>query len=341
MTTPRLQNDRIRLKKSVFVKYFSRKIIPTFKKKFKTMKNKIIIQDNALTVARYEMSALEKNILYAVMAQINDSDSPNKCYKISALEIADSKGARVRRDYFQDAISKLLTREIVIKRSDGKKLQITVIASAEHDKDGVGVEIEISNKMRPYLFALKNNFTSFGLEVATSLNSKYSKRLYEMLCQFRSTGILRLTISELKDRFQLVDSEGNEQYARWSSFERCVLKSSQIEINEKANFQFDYELKKRGRKIIGVDFKFRKTLTIAPSVQDKAETPKISIDQSSDPKQPRTIERLTAYGMSDMQINTVLKKYTILQICKILYELDCNKANIQNTAAYLCKIFNL
>ena len=255
--------------------------------------------------------------------------------------IADSKGTRVRRDYFQDAISKLLTREIVIKRSDGKKLQITVIASAEHDKDGIGVEIEISNKMRPYLFALKNNFTSFGLEVATTLNSKYSKRLYEMLCQFRSTGLLRLTINELKDRFQLIDSKGNEQYARWSSFERCVLKSSQIEINEKADFQFDYELKKRGRKIVGVDFKFRKTLIIASSVNVKSEASKIVFDQASDHRQHRTIERLTAYGMSDIQICKILKTHTIPQICKILYELDCNKANIQNTVPYLRKIFDL
>jgi hypothetical protein len=37
------------------------------------MKNKLLVQDNALTAARYEMTALEKNIMYAVMAQIEQT----------------------------------------------------------------------------------------------------------------------------------------------------------------------------------------------------------------------------------------------------------------------------
>lgn len=304
------------------------------------MKNKLIVQDNALTSARYEMTALEKNILYAVMAQIETTDSQNKCYKISTYDISDAKGSRVRKDYFEEAISKLLTREIVIKKSDGKKLQVTVIASAEHDKEGGGVEIEISNKMRPYLFALKSNFTSFGLEVATSLNSKYSKRMYEMLCQFRSTGLLRLTISELKERFQLVDENGNEQYARWSSFERCILKTAQIEINEKADFQFDYELRKRGRKIIAVDFEFRKPIQVKEVTTPSVQPTKIEVQQT-DPRQQRTIERLKSYGLNEHQINILLKKRTIPELCKVLYELDCNKESIKNTVAYLCKILEL
>jgi plasmid replication initiation protein len=304
----------------------------------KKMSNTLILQDNALTTARYEMTALEKNIMYSVMSQIEDNDSAAKYYKISIQNISKFTERRVRHDDFESAIQRLLTRDFTIKKPDGKNLQITFISSAEYDTDG-SVEIGIDLKMRPYLFALKKNFTSFGLEVAMSLNSKYSKRLYEMLCQFRSTGLLRLTVKELKDRFQLISPSGEEQYARWSSFENNVLKTAQAEINEKANFQFDYELRKQGRKIAAIDFLFRKETEANPAPppppQAKSEgTPK-------DPKMARMIERLTNYGLTSLQINNVLKKHSPERINKVLYDTDCNKDNIHSTSALLCKIFEL
>lgn len=300
------------------------------------MKNKILIQDNALTAARYEMTSLEKNVLYSVMSQIEDKDLPTRCYKVSVSDISEFTGRRVRNDDFKEAIKRLRDRDCIVKDSGGV-LHAKFISSAYYDDRGF-VEIGIDLRLRPFLFELKKNFTVFGLSAAVSLSSKYSKRMYEMLCQFRATGLLRITVDELKERFCLFNDDKTEKFEKWSSFERYVMKAAQKEINDKADFQFDYSLRKEGRRIVAIDFKFRKTLIISPSVQ---ETQKVSFDQSSDPKQPRTIERLKTYGMSDMQINTVLKKYTILQICKILYELDCNKGNIQNTVAYLCKIFNL
>lgn len=299
--------------------------------------NTLILQDNALTTARYEMTALEKNIMYSVMSQIEDTDLASKYYKISINNISKFTARRVRHDDFESAIQRLLTRDFTIKKADGKNLQITFISSAEYDTDG-SVEIGIDLKMRPYLFALKKNFTSFGLEVAMSLNSKYSKRLYEMLCQFRSTGLLRLTVKELKDRFQLIGPDGEEQYARWSSFENNVLKTAQAEINEKANFEFDYELRKQGRKIAAIDFLFRKEPASEP--QTTVIQPK-SVDINNDPKLGRMIERLTNYGLTVNQINTVIKKHPVERINKVLYDTDCNRDNIHSASALLCKIFEL
>lgn len=43
-----------------------------------TMEKKNIKQHNAIVEARYEISALEKNIIYMLLAQIKDDDSPRK-----------------------------------------------------------------------------------------------------------------------------------------------------------------------------------------------------------------------------------------------------------------------
>jgi Initiator Replication protein len=61
------------------------------------MKNTLLVQDNALTAARYEMTALEKNIMYAVMGQIEDSDLATKCYKIAIADISQHTDTAKRR----------------------------------------------------------------------------------------------------------------------------------------------------------------------------------------------------------------------------------------------------
>jgi plasmid replication initiation protein len=301
------------------------------------MKNKILIQDNVLTTARYEMTALEKNIMYAVMAQIEEEDPATKYYQISTFDIADAKDMRVKKEEFEKAITRLLTRDFTIKAIDGL-IQSTFIASAKYKTDGI-VEIEISTRLRPYLFALKKNFTLFGLEVAMSLKSKYAKRLYEMLCQFKSTGLMRVSIEELKARFQLVNTEGVEQYERWSSFEKKVLLIGQTEINEKAEFQFDYHLKKQGRKITAVEFIFRKP-DIKPEPPPVITLPVVVLPQVQHAS-PRIIERLEKYGLNIEKINNILMKHTEKVINKQLYELDCNRETVKNTAAYLLKVFEV
>ena len=308
------------------------------------MKNKLIVQDNALTTARYEMTALEKNIMYAVMDQIEDSDLPTKFYTVSIADISQYTDKRLRNDDFKDATVRLLTRELIIKRPNGNILQTTIISSAEYDDKG-DVEIGIDLKMRPYLFALKNNFTVFGLEVAMSLKSKYSKRLYEMLCQFKSTGLLRISIQELRERFELLE----DQYERWSNFEKNVLKTAQTEINAKAEFQFDYTLKRRKNKIVSIDFIFRKPEAkpepkpvIVLPVPVIAPALTVACPAHFDPtKFDRTVERFKNFGLNVAQINKIFAHSTQQAILKQLYDLDLIKDTVRNPSAYLLTIFGI
>jgi plasmid replication initiation protein len=304
------------------------------------MKNKLLVQDNALTAARYEMTSLEKNIMYAVMAQIEDTDEPTKFYKISVTDISEFTKRRVRNDDFKDAIQRLLTRDFSIKDSGGY-LQSTFISSAYYDNRGF-VEIGIDLRLRPYLFALKKNFTTFGLEAATALNSKYSKRLYEMLCQFKNTGLFRISVTDLKERFCLVNKDGTEKLEQWISFESRILKTAQAEINEKSDIKFDYILKRTGRKITDVEFVFRKPepAPVAAVIQAPVAV-SVAAPTLLDPSHERMLERLKNYGLQTAHIDKVLAKNTVTVINKTLYDLDCNKDSVKNTAAYLLKLFDI
>ncbi len=67
-------------------------------------------QDNALTIARYEMTALEKNILYMVMASIRKDDPITTLYQVSAKELMTLTGEEVKVSDMQRATKKLITR---------------------------------------------------------------------------------------------------------------------------------------------------------------------------------------------------------------------------------------
>lgn len=296
------------------------------------VKNKLIVQGNELTIAHFESTQHERNIVYAIMAQIKNDDLPTATYDIKVSDIATHTGRRVRNDDFKDAIKRLLSRIFTIKDSGGV-LQTTFISSAYFDDRGF-VSIAIDARLRPYLFELKKNFTVFGLNTAIALNSIYSKRLYEMLCQFRHTGRLRISVRDFKERFCLINEDGTEKFQQWVSFENKVLKVASAEINEKADFQFDYSLKKEGRKVVGIDFVVRETMP-----QPMAET--LVVQKDADPKLERMKDRMKGYGLSEKQIMDVLKKQTPERINKVLYDLDCNRDKINSHAAFLVKVFEI
>ena len=55
--------------------------------KHEAIDKKTIWQDNFITSARYEMSSLEKNILYCVLSQVKANTPKDYIYKVSAKDI--------------------------------------------------------------------------------------------------------------------------------------------------------------------------------------------------------------------------------------------------------------
>ncbi len=320
------------------------------------MRKTLLVQDNTITTARYEMTAMEKNIMYAVMSQLKDDDELSQFYNISIKELSVFTDSRVNLNEFKDAITRLLTRDFSIKRSDGSHLQVTFVSSADWLTDGT-VEIGIDPKMRPYLFQLKKNFTTFELDVVMMMKSKFSKRIYEMLCQFKSTGVFKISIENLKERLLLVTEKGTPQYERWSSFEKNVLMTARDEITAKSDFNVAYSLKREGKKITGVDFVFNRkpllklenvdlTAQIPPSVNGEKnglESPISAFVQEhiDAAKAARMIERLREFGLSDIQILEILKKHKEDFIHKTLYDLTLNREQIKSTAGYLVAAFSV
>lgn len=213
-------------------------------------------QHNAITTARYEMSACEMDIVFALLSKLTNKDKPGTMYQIQIKELELLTGRQWQYKQLLESTEQLNSRVYHIE--DKKKLlQVGLLASAEYLKGQGIIELEVSEKMRPYLIDLKNNFTSFRLQAAFSLTSKFAKRIYQLASQWKDVGETKTyTLDEFKFMLNLKDPKGKEpeQYTQISTLQRDVLKVAVSQINERTDLTIEYELVKKGRAYHSVRF---------------------------------------------------------------------------------------
>ena len=290
-------------------------------------------QDNALTVARYEMTALEKNILYMVMATIKKDDAPNMLYQVSARELMALTGETIKVADLQRATKRLITRYFETTLPNGHLLQATFVASAEYMNGKGVIELELSQKVRPLYVELKERFTTMQLHTALTLNSKYAKRLYELFSMYKNlpNKTFRIDVKELKERLDLIEPKtGKDRYEKWTHFKNRVLDPAEHEINGKADLAFSYQPIKKGRSVTQIDF----------AVEYRRSAPIVEYDGPN----AAVFGRLTThFGLRHDQAHKVLGQHLLADINKQLHKIQLRVINneLENVGAYTAKIFGL
>ena len=220
---------------------------------------KLIKQHNAITEARYEMSSLEKNILYMLMAELNEGDDTDKTYTVFVNKLSDITGKTIEHAQFKKATEKLINRVISVKQNDDSFINLNVLSSGKYLKRKGRVNLELSKEIRSFFFELKNRFTLFEFESALKLRGIHSKRIYEYLSQYKVAGRITISVLELKQRLCLYDEKtGEGKYLKWSAFQKYVLEAAKKEIENKTDISFTYKTEQEGRKITKIKFLIKK-----------------------------------------------------------------------------------
>lgn len=297
-----------------------------------------IWQDNVLTVARYEMTEAEKNILYMVVAQVRKDDAPTKMYQVSVKEMASIIGSdELNFETYQNAIEKLMGRVFQTILPNGNLLQASFIASAEYKKGTGIIELELSQKVRPFYVDLNQKFTKIQLVAAISLNSTYAKRIYELLCMYKNmqNKMFKRDLRELKAMLGIIEPKtGKDSYPDWTKFQTRVLDVASKEINGHTDITFTYkpiygDRPGRGRKpVVEVEFEVFYQVKLDP------EPVPISVLRD------RLIKQ---FRLRPDQANSILASYSIEVINRQLYDIQVKSADgkIKNLGSYTAKTFGL
>lgn len=214
----------------------------------KTPSEKKIKQHNTITSGRYDFSACQLDVLFMLLASLDESDEVGKEYHIRVKDIELITGRKWNYQQLKEGNEGMMSRVFEIQMPQGLR-QIVLFTDVQY-LDGTGsFFMKINDSARPYFFDLKNSFTLLELKSVLGCSSKHAKRLYSLACQWRGTGGHTYNIGELKEILGLKDPKGKEpeQYKQIGQF-KYVLDVAKKQINEHTDIVFDYELLKiRGR----------------------------------------------------------------------------------------------
>lgn len=220
-----------------------------------------IRQHNAITNSRNEMNSCEMDLFFSVLSKLSPQDDTKKTYNIYVNELSRATGRKFNHTQFKEATKSLIGKVYEIPKLDNKSgkinyIQTGLIASAEYVTGEGCIKIEISQAIRPYLYELKNNFTSYSLQSAFLLSSKYAKRFYQIFSQWKDIGVKTIKIEDIKYMFMLKDPKGiePEQYEKYSSFKKYVLDISIEQINKHTDLNVSFTANKKGRNFVSITF---------------------------------------------------------------------------------------
>jgi len=295
---------------------------------------KSIFQANAITSGRYDFTACQLDILFMLLALLEKNDDIEKTYSVWVKDIEAITGRKWNYQQLQEATEDMGSRMFSVE-TENIFMQLWLFSSIVYQKGQGYFDVNISHKARPYLFDLKDNFTVMQLRSALSCSSKYAKRLYALACQWRTRGIVKIPIGELKEMLFLKDPKGKEkeQFTNVYDFRSKVLEIAKRQINEHTDMEFDYEIVNGRRPHVkkGLD-------TVKLFVGRKKEM-QTEIDFHEPLGLQKEMALITHYGIGEIVARRIIKSQK-MQVFKEVVEdvkekLKQSKGTIKDPTAYL------
>lgn len=212
-----------------------------------------IRQHNALTNARYEYSELQLDLFFFIVSKLRKDDI-DTIYKLNIAELSSLTGKRYNGAYLQKATADMGSRMLEVE-NEKEYQQLWMFQRIRYVKGQGIIEFDLSKYVLPYLFELKNNFTSYELAAALRLTSKYAKRIYQYCSQWKDLGeTKKYDIQDFKRMLGLVDAKGNEKMRQIKDFRESVLDIAVKQINEHTELHVSYSLEKQGKAFKNIVF---------------------------------------------------------------------------------------
>ncbi|MEW8465360.1 MAG: replication initiation protein [gamma proteobacterium symbiont of Ctena orbiculata] len=218
-----------------------------------------VCKSNMLIEAHYKLTFVELRVVLLGVAQLNPREPVPDEIEITAEEYANTYQVTDDRAYqsFTEAAGRLPKRKLEVfdKAGTGKSiswLKPNTTAAELCPKGDGAFYLCFSDEVKAYLAGLSRCFTVYELEKIAPLKSYYSMRLYEQLCQWRSTGKLVVSLEDFRGRLGLED-----KYSKFYSLKDDVIEAAIKELCEKSGLRITWEAKRRNNKVVGLAFNFK------------------------------------------------------------------------------------
>lgn len=238
------------------------------------MSKNLIVKDNALINASYNLDLIEQRLILLAIAQSRRTGqelTATTKLKISVSDYIDTYSIQGRSVYenIKKACKTLFERQFTYTEQQAKGVRVATsrwVSEIAYNDVTTAIDMTFAPSVVPLITMLERHFTSYDLEQVAGLNSKYAIRLYEIVIAWKSNGKTnQIGVEQLRERLGISDDE----YVLMADFKKRVLDNSIVEINEKTNITLTYEQHKNGRKIIGFTFTIKQKPNTKPKKTKK------------------------------------------------------------------------
>lgn len=211
------------------------------------MNNKNIIKtSHELNHFRGSYTRLELDFIYAFISTIKDEDEDFREYELSLKELEFKLQKRLNLKEIEYLFDSLMSK--TFKINNDKELSVyAFFTRVKYDKAGKTLSVKFNPDLKTHLLKLRT-YAMGDFRYILQFRSEYTKRLYMLLAQWRSAGICKYTVEELRE---MLDVPKSYLYA---DIKRNIIKKAEKEMIAHADIFFEYEERKRGRSVYELIF---------------------------------------------------------------------------------------
>lgn len=215
-------------------------------------KNLEIRQHNILTNARYDFTELQQDLTFFLISKLNPENKDS--YSLNIMELSKLTGKKYNAAYLHKTTADMGSRMLEVLTENSYE-QIWMFQRVKYHLGQGIIEFDLTKHIIPYLFDLKNHFTSYELAAALRLTSKYAKRIYPLCSQWKDLGeTKKYDLQDFKRMLGLLDANGNEKMKQINELRKYVLDVAVKQINEHTELHISYRLEKVGRSFKNIVF---------------------------------------------------------------------------------------
>lgn len=222
----------------------------------------LVVKDNALINASYNLDLVEQRLILLAIVEARESgkginaNDPLVVHAesyINQFNVHRNTAYQALKDACHDLFVRQFSYQKVNDRGNVEHYRSRWVSEIGYVDNEAIVKLIFAPAIVPLITRLEEQFTKYELQQVSQLTSAYAVRLYELLIAWRSTGKTPvIELADFRKRIGILETE----YKRMERFKTSVLELAINQINEHTDINVAYEQHKKGRSIVGFSFNF-------------------------------------------------------------------------------------
>lgn len=230
--------------------------------------NEIVKYDNYMNALKFTaFTTTDFNFLMALCSRMRDKDINKITFSFSELRsITEYKKSNSIKQFVADLehMNEKLMKVTCKLRTETEIIMFVLFPTFVINLNEQTLTVAVNEHFKFILNELVKNFTRFELKDFISLQSKYSKTLFRLLKQFKTTGTYEATVSDFRAKMGCPVAYNNKQ------FMQNVINPTLAELQnyfQDLQCTVKYE-NKRGKPVSGYIFTFKPEQITKPELKE-------------------------------------------------------------------------